>query len=98
MNYNKNINYKESFALGKPNQNSMSISAPFVATNINNKNKKMKDIIKKTYIISIWGCDDDNVFEYDLTDEEFEFLKKLSEKSIQESKTQCQPILQIPGE
>lgn len=47
------------------------------------------------YIISLSGCDDSTIFYYELTDFEYDLIKKISEKSKEESTYQCMPILEI---
>jgi hypothetical protein len=51
--------------------------------------------MKKTYRISIDGCDDSTIFKMDLTDEEADLLYRISVLSERESKSQCMPILDI---
>ena len=48
-------------------------------------------MIKKKYEIVLDGCDDSTKFEMELTNEEFELLKKISAKSNEASEYCCMP-------
>ena len=51
---------------------------------------------KKLYEIHLVGCDiDETVFEMELTDEEHELLKKVSDKSVETSMYDCMPRMSI---
>ena len=49
----------------------------------------------KEYIITLIGCDDETTFKMDLTDEQFETVKLLGQKSKEISTYSCMPILTI---
>lgn len=50
---------------------------------------------KKTYEINIEGCDDHTLFQVELTQEEFEIIKKICIKSGEVSGYNCQPTMYI---
>lgn len=50
---------------------------------------------KKLYQITLNGCDDDTVFEMDLTEEEYALLKRVSDKANETSTYQCEPRMYI---
>ena len=43
--------------------------------------------------ITLHGCDDITRFEVEVDDNKLEFIKELSEKSIEESEYACMPVL-----
>lgn len=43
--------------------------------------------------VALYGCDDITRFEVEVDDSKLELIKELSEKSIEESKYECMPIL-----
>jgi hypothetical protein len=43
--------------------------------------------------IALHGCDDITRFEVEVDDNKLEFIKELSEKSIEESEYACMPVL-----
>lgn len=51
--------------------------------------------MKKTYKIDLSGCDDNTIFEIELTQEEYNLLKLVSDKSEQVSTYGCMPTLSI---
>lgn len=51
--------------------------------------------LKKDYIIFLYGCHDNTEIRVKLRKREFNFLRKLSEVSKINSKTDCQPTLEI---
>lgn len=50
------------------------------------------------HTICLNGCDDDTVFEMDMTEEQLIFLKKVAIKTNNTSKYGCMPRLYIDGE
>jgi hypothetical protein len=50
---------------------------------------------KKLYRISIDGCDDNTVFEMNLSKEEYNLLIQLSKLSKEYSAYRCQPTISI---
>ena len=52
-------------------------------------------MIKKKYEIILDGCDDSTKFEMELTNEEFELLKKVSAKSNEASEYCCMPRMYL---
>ena len=52
-------------------------------------------MIKKKYEIILNGCDDSTKFEMELTNEEFELLKKVSAKSNEASEYCCMPRMYV---
>lgn len=47
------------------------------------------------YIISLHGCDDSTIFEMELTEEEYELLKRVAKKTEEVSTYMCMPIMEI---
>ena len=45
--------------------------------------------------IRLVGCDDTTEFDMDITPKEYEFLKKIAEKSIEVSEYACMPIMKL---
>ena len=50
---------------------------------------------KKTYIITLEGCDDETVFEMDLTEEEKILLQNVAAKANETSTYGCMPTMYI---
>ena len=50
---------------------------------------------KKTYIITLEGCDDDTVFEMDLTEEEAILLENVAAKANETSTYDCMPRMYV---
>ena len=50
---------------------------------------------KKTYIITLEGCDDDTVFEMDLTEEEKILLQNVAAKANETSAYDCMPRMYV---
>ena len=50
---------------------------------------------KKTYIITLEGCDDETVFEMDLTEEEKILLQNVAEKANETSTYDCMPRMYV---
>ena len=48
-----------------------------------------------TVNIKLIGCDDTTEFDMDMTPKEYEFLKKIAEKSIEVSEYVCMPIMKL---
>ena len=46
---------------------------------------------RKVYVISLVGCDDETVFEVDLTEEEANLVTKIADKANETSTYQCMP-------
>ena len=52
--------------------------------------------MKNKYVIVIYGCNDgDTVFEMELTDEEYEVVKKVSDVSVEAANYRISPTLAI---
>ena len=51
--------------------------------------------MKKTYLITLIGCDDITEFKMELDENEFELVKKLCEKSKETSYYSCMPVMEI---
>ena len=51
--------------------------------------------MKKKHIITLIGCDDQNLIVMDLNNEQKEFLTQLSKLSSEKSRYSCQPVLEI---
>ena len=49
-------------------------------------------------IIRLHGCDDSTVFPYEVTDEQYNFLKEIAKKSKEESSYGCMPIMELEEE
>lgn len=49
----------------------------------------------KTYKIKLEGCDDETEFDMQLTEEEFNLLKRVSEKANETSTYRCMPRMYI---
>ena len=47
------------------------------------------------YSVSINGCDDSNIFNISVTDDEYKFLLKLARLSRHYSSYSCQPTIEI---
>lgn len=45
--------------------------------------------------IRLVGCDDTTEFDMNMTPKEYEFLKKIAEKSIEISEYTCMPIIEL---
>lgn len=50
---------------------------------------------KHTYEIALCGCDDATIFYMELTQSEYELLKKVAEKSKETSTYGCMPTMEI---
>lgn len=50
---------------------------------------------KKTYRIVLEGCDDSTVFDMELTNEEFDVLKRVSDRANETSYYRCMPRMYI---
>lgn len=50
---------------------------------------------KKTYIITLEGCDDKTVFEMDLTEEETILLQNVATKANETSTYNCMPRMYV---
>ena len=50
---------------------------------------------KKTYIITLEGCDDETVFEMDLTEEEKILLQNVAAKANETSTYGCMPRMYV---
>ena len=50
---------------------------------------------KHLYVIDLNGCDDSTIFEMELTEQEYEFLSKVSELANKTSTYQCMPRLYV---
>lgn len=50
---------------------------------------------KKTYIITLEGCDDETVFEMDLTEEEKILLENVATKANETSTYGCMPRMYV---
>ena len=50
---------------------------------------------KKTYIITLEGCDDETVFEMDLTEEEKILLENVAAKANERSTYGCMPRMYV---
>ena len=50
---------------------------------------------KKTYIITLEGCDDETVFEMDLTEEEKILLQNVAAKANETSTYCCEPRMYV---
>lgn len=53
---------------------------------------------KQKHIIALNGCDADTVFEMELTEEEYKFLLRVSEKANETSYYTCMPRMYIDDE
>lgn len=51
--------------------------------------------MSKKYEISLVGCDDETVFDMELTEEEFNLLTRVSKLSKETSEYRCMPIMLI---
>lgn len=51
--------------------------------------------MKKKYVIDNVGCDDETIAEFEFTQEEFEFLKKVFDELNTHSKYGCMPTIHI---
>ena len=51
--------------------------------------------MRKKYEISLVGCDDETVFEMELTEEELNLLTRVSELSKETSEYRCMPKMYI---
>lgn len=56
---------------------------------------EVKDDSTKLYKITLEGCDDQTDFEMELTDKEYELLKRVSEKANETSTYGCMPRMYI---
>ena len=45
------------------------------------KLNRRRNVMKKTYVIDLMGCDDSTVFKMDLDETELELVKKIAKKS-----------------
>lgn len=50
---------------------------------------------KKTYVIVLEGCDDETIFEMDLTDEDVILLKNVAAKANDTSTYGCMPRMYV---
>ena len=50
---------------------------------------------KKTYVITLEGCDDETVFKMDLTEGEVILLKKVAAKANETSTYGCMPRMYV---
>ena len=50
---------------------------------------------KKTYVITLEGCDDETVFKMDLTEREAILLEKVSAKANETSTYGCMPRMYV---
>lgn len=50
---------------------------------------------KKMYKIGLIGCDDSTYIDIELSDAEFELMKRISALSEQESSYQCMPTMSV---
>lgn len=57
--------------------------------------KNLNMVKKDRYTITLEGCDDATIFEMLLTDEEYNLLKKVSEKANETSEYGCMPRMYI---
>lgn len=51
--------------------------------------------MKKTYVISVDGCDDSTIIREELTLEEYELLNTIAEKITNASEYGCMPTMEI---
>ena len=51
--------------------------------------------MKKTYEISVHGCDDSTIIREELTLEEYEFLNMIAEEITNASSYGCMPTMEI---
>lgn len=51
--------------------------------------------MRKVYEIILEGCDDETVFDMDLSDEEYELVKKISDKANETSEYSCMPRMYV---
>lgn len=51
--------------------------------------------MKQNYEITLNGCDDNTIFYMELTDEEYELLKRVSNKANETSYCGCMPRMYI---
>ena len=51
--------------------------------------------MKKSYFITLRGCDDMTRFQIELSNEELELVKKLCQKSEETSEYICMPIMEV---
>lgn len=47
----------------------------------------------RCFVVSVNGCDDSTIFDMEMTEQEFEFLKKVQNLTIEKSTYGCMPIL-----
>lgn len=57
--------------------------------------KKVGKKMKKKYIISVIGCDDETIIEKDLTMSEFELIQSVAKEITEKSEYICMPIMEI---
>lgn len=57
--------------------------------------KKGEEMNKKLYEITLNGCDDETVFEMELTDVEYGLLQRVSEKANETSTYCCMPRMYV---
>lgn len=50
---------------------------------------------KKSFRISLWGCDDSTEFDMFLTNDEFELVKRICDRSEEVSTCICMPTMEI---
>ncbi|MBQ0090315.1 MAG: hypothetical protein KBT27_13395 [Prevotellaceae bacterium] len=50
------------------------------------------------YTIKLEGCDDDTIFDMELTPEEYELVERISVKSLEVSEYCCMPRLYVKSE
>lgn len=55
----------------------------------------MKTVPMKTIDIQLHGCDDCNSFEMEMTQQQYEFLQKVSALTHEHSSISCQPVIKL---
>ena len=51
--------------------------------------------MKQLINIALIGCDDSTIFDMEMTEEEYNFLQKVAEKSREVSSYSCMPIMEV---
>lgn len=51
--------------------------------------------MEKVYEIWVDGCDDSTYITFELTDKEYELVKRIAEEITETSEYKCQPIMSI---
>ena len=59
------------------------------------KDTNVRSNEKKLYHIDLNGCDDSTIFEMELSEQEYEFLSRVSELANKTSTYQCMPRLYV---